>query len=98
MSIHEEEVLGKAYDARLMRRLLEYLRPYWRQVLIALAAIVSSSVLQLAQPYLMKVAIDDYIAVGNIQGLEMLAAVYVAVRRSTGTCNASTCSTTTAIR
>jgi ATP-binding cassette subfamily B protein len=77
--MHEEEVLGKAYDARLMRRLLEYLRPYWRQVLVALAAIVSSSVLQLAQPYLMKVAIDDYIAVGNLQGLEMLAAAYVAV-------------------
>jgi ATP-binding cassette subfamily B protein len=62
-----------------MRRLLEYLRPYWRQVLVALAAILSSSVLQLAQPYLMKVAIDDYIAVRNLQGLEMLAAVYVAV-------------------
>ena len=77
--MHEEEVLGKAYDARLMHRLLGYLRPYWRQVLIALAAIVSSSVLQLAQPYLMKVAIDDYIAVGNLQGLELLAAVYVAV-------------------
>ncbi len=77
--MHDEEVLGKAYDARLMRRLLEYLRPYWRQVLVALAAIVSSSVLQLAQPYLMKVAIDDYIAVRNLQGLEMLAAVYVAV-------------------
>ena len=77
--MHEEEVLGKAYDAGLMRRLLEYLRPYWRQVLVALAAILSSSVLQLAQPYLMKVAIDDYIAVRNLQGLEMLAAVYVAV-------------------
>ena len=64
----EEEVLGKAYDARLMRRLLEYLRPYWRQVLVALTAIVSSSMLQLAQPYLMKVAIDDHIAVGNIAG------------------------------
>ena len=48
-------------------------------MLVALAAIVSSSVLQLAQPYLMKVAIDDYIAVRNLQGLEMLAAVYVAV-------------------
>jgi ATP-binding cassette subfamily B protein len=37
MSIHEEEILGKAYDARLMRRLLRYLRPYRRQVAIALA-------------------------------------------------------------
>ena len=31
-SVHDEEILGKAYDARLMRRLLTYLRPYWRQV------------------------------------------------------------------
>lgn len=77
--MHEEDVLGKAYDARLMRRLLEYLRPYWRQVLIALAAIVSSSVLQLAQPYLMKLAIDDYIAVGDLQGLKLLGVAYVGV-------------------
>ena len=40
MSIHDEEVLGKAYDARLMRRLLGYLRPYRRQVALALAAII----------------------------------------------------------
>jgi len=77
--MHEEEVLGKAYDARLMRRLLAYLRPYWRQVLIALAAIVSSSVLQLAQPYLMKLAIDDYIAVDDLQGLKLLGVAYVGV-------------------
>ena len=77
--MHEEEVLGKAYDARLMRRLLEYLRPYWRQVLVALAAIVSASTLQLAQPYLIKVAIDDHIAVGDTRGLGVLAAAYLAI-------------------
>jgi ATP-binding cassette subfamily B multidrug efflux pump len=77
--MHEEEVLGKAYDAGLMRRLLRYLRPYWRQVLVALVAIVCSSILQLAQPYLMKVAIDDYIAAGNMQGLGWIAAVYLAI-------------------
>ena len=77
--MQEEEVLGKAYDARLMRRLLLYLRPYWPQVLLAFFAIVSSSVLQLAQPYLMKVAIDDYIAVRDLAGLELLALAYVAV-------------------
>ncbi|MEO5895002.1 MAG: ABC transporter ATP-binding protein [Vicinamibacterales bacterium] len=77
--MHEEEVLGKAYDAALMRRLLRYLRPYWRQVLIALVAIVCSSILQLAQPYLMKVAIDDYITAGNLEGLGWIAAVYLAV-------------------
>ena len=79
MAMHEEEVLGKAYDAGLMRRLLQYLRPYWRQVLVALVAIVCSSVLQLAQPYLMKVAIDDYISVGNLRGLGLIAAVYLGV-------------------
>ena len=77
--MQEEDVLGKAYDARLMRRLLAYLRPYWRQVLIALVAIVSASTLQLAQPYLMKVAIDDHIAIGDTRGLAFLALAYVVV-------------------
>jgi len=79
MAHHEEEVLGKAYDARLMRRLLGYLLPYWPQVLIALAAIVGASLLQLAQPYLMKVAIDDHIAQGSMDGLGGLALAFLAV-------------------
>ena len=48
MTIHDEEVLGKAYDARLMRRLLTYLKPYRVSVVIALFAIIGHSVLQLA--------------------------------------------------
>ena len=79
MSLHEEEVLGKAYDARLMQRLLRYLLPYWPQVLIALAAIIAVSLLQLAQPYLMKLAIDDHIAQGSLQGLETLAAAFLGI-------------------
>ncbi len=75
----EEEVLGKAYDAALMRRLMAYLRPYTPQVLVALAAIVSASLLQLAQPYLMKVAIDEHIARGSMSGLEGLALAFLAV-------------------
>jgi ATP-binding cassette subfamily B protein len=80
MAAHqEEEVLGKAYDARLMRRLLGYLVPYWPQVLTALGAIVGASLLQLAQPYLMKVAIDDHIAQGSMDGLEGLALAFLGV-------------------
>ncbi len=80
MAAHqEEEVLGKAYDARLMRRLLRYLLPYWPQVLLALTAIVGASMLQLAQPYLMKIAIDDHIAVGSMDGLERIALAFLAV-------------------
>jgi ATP-binding cassette subfamily B protein len=79
MALQEDEVLGKAYDARLMRRLLAYLRPYTRQVLIALAAIICASVLQLAQPYLMKVAIDRYIALGDLTGLDRIALAFLAI-------------------
>src|SRR3979409_986571 len=59
---HEEEVLGKAYDSRLMRRLLTYLRPYRWQVAIALGSIVLKSFADVLGPYLTKVAIDRYLA------------------------------------
>ena len=76
---HEDEILGKAYDARLMRRLLQYLRPYWRSVLVALAAIVVGGLASLAQPYLIKVAIDRYITARRLAGLDGLAALYFGV-------------------
>ncbi len=79
MSFHEEEVLGKAYDANLMRRLLWYLRPYKPQVALALVAIISASVLQLAQPYLMKLAIDRYIASGDLSGINRIAVAFLAI-------------------
>jgi ATP-binding cassette subfamily B multidrug efflux pump len=58
----EEEVLGKAYDSRLMRRLLTYLRPYRWQVAIALVSIVLKSFADVLGPYLVKVAVDRYLA------------------------------------
>jgi ATP-binding cassette, subfamily B, multidrug efflux pump len=61
-SHQEEEVLGKAYDSRLMKRLLAYLRPYKWQVGIALVAIVLKAVADILGPYLTKVAIDRYLA------------------------------------
>jgi ATP-binding cassette subfamily B multidrug efflux pump len=76
---HDDEILGKAYDARLMRRLLQYLRPYWRQVLIALAAIVAGGTASLAQPYLIKVAIDRFVAARRLDGLDRLALVFLLV-------------------
>ncbi len=79
MSHHEEEVLGKAYDAVLMRRLLTYLWPYRVNVAIALASIICASVLQLAQPYLMKVAIDRHIATGTLAGLDRIALAFLAI-------------------
>ena len=58
----EEEVLGKAYDARIMRRLLAYMLPYRRAVLISLVLLFFTSILQVLGPLLSKIAIDRYIA------------------------------------
>ncbi|MFY9562267.1 MAG: ABC transporter ATP-binding protein [Terriglobales bacterium] len=61
-SNQEEEVIGKAYDSRLMRRLLTYLRPYKWHVVVALVAIVLKSVADVLGPFLTKIAIDKYLA------------------------------------
>jgi ATP-binding cassette subfamily B multidrug efflux pump len=62
MASNEEEVLGKAYDSRLMKRLLTYLRPYKWQVGIALASILAKAGADVLQPYLTKIAVDRYLA------------------------------------
>src|SRR5580658_207740 len=57
----EEEALGKAYDARLARRLMQYLRPYKGLVYLAMAVTLLVAPLEAAGPYLFKVATDKYI-------------------------------------
>jgi ATP-binding cassette, subfamily B, multidrug efflux pump len=78
-SPHDEEILGKAYDARLMRRLLGYLWPYGRSVAVAFVAIILGSLAQLSLPYLIKIAIDRHIATGQLAGLGRLAAMYLVI-------------------
>ena len=57
----EEEVLGKAYDSRLMKRLLQYLRPYKWQVGIALVSILLKAGADVLGPYLVAIEIDRYL-------------------------------------
>src|SRR5579885_1044769 len=90
-SHHEEEVLGKAYDSRLMKRLLRYMRPYRVQVVIALGAIILKAIADVLGPFLTMVAIDRYLAPVHKQatwftswlspqpltGIAEIAAVYV---------------------
>jgi ATP-binding cassette subfamily B multidrug efflux pump len=78
MSAHDDEILGKAYDARLMRRLMRYLRPHWRQVVIALVAIAGHSTLQLAPPYVTKLLIDRYIPAQDAAGVSLMAGLLAA--------------------
>jgi ATP-binding cassette subfamily B protein len=75
--MQDEEVLGKAYDARLMRRLIRYLRPYRRQILFAFLLIVLDAGLETIPPLLTMLAIDKYIAASNIAGLAVVAGLYV---------------------
>jgi ATP-binding cassette subfamily B protein len=66
----EEEVLGKAYDSRLMKRLLTYLRPYWWQTAVALTSILLKVVLgpDVIGPFLTATVIDKYLSfAGNKQ-------------------------------
>jgi ATP-binding cassette subfamily B multidrug efflux pump len=58
----EEEILGKAYDGRLMRRLVRYLKPYRAAVIVSLFFLLLQSMAQVAGPLLTKLAIDRYLA------------------------------------
>ncbi|MGH7420933.1 MAG: ABC transporter ATP-binding protein [Candidatus Rokuibacteriota bacterium] len=75
----EDEILGKAYDARLMRRLWAFTRPHLRLVLATCALFPAVALLELTQPYLIKVAIDDHILRGDWAGLGRVAAVFLLV-------------------
>jgi len=90
-SQHDEEVLGKAYDSRLMKRLLRYLRPYKWQVGIALVSIVLKAIADVLGPALTMVAVDRYLAPTHgapsllgrwlnpspLIGIAQIAAIYV---------------------
>jgi ATP-binding cassette, subfamily B, multidrug efflux pump len=72
-TFHEEEALGKAYDARLMRRLLRYLRPYWRQVALALFVLLLGAVVAVIGPWITQLVIDEAIPDGDTRLLAILA-------------------------
>jgi ATP-binding cassette subfamily B multidrug efflux pump len=75
--VHEDEVLGKAYDAHLMRRILNYLRPYKLQVFLAFVLIFLTAIVELAGPYLTKLAIDNAIVPGRLDLLLPIAAIFI---------------------
>jgi len=79
MDPREEQVLGKAYDGRLMRRLLVYIAPYRSSAVLALLLIISAAVLSILPPYLTKIAIDRYIQNHDLAGLNRVAALYVGI-------------------
>jgi ATP-binding cassette, subfamily B, multidrug efflux pump len=76
-SPHQEELLGKAYDLRLIRRLWKYITPYKRLFLLAMTLLPLQQAFGLAQPYLMKIGIDQYIAQRDLSGLQTVALLFL---------------------
>ncbi|GIV77783.1 MAG: lipid A ABC transporter permease/ATP-binding protein [Litorilinea sp.] len=73
-----EEREGRPLDVRVVSRLLVFVRPYWRRMLVAFVLMLVASALTLATPYLIKVAIDQYIAQGDVPGLTRIAGLTAA--------------------
>ncbi len=65
----DDEVLGKAYDAKLMRRLLNYVKPYKKYVILAILMNIVVAALPAVRPLLSQIAVDDFIANKNYNGL-----------------------------
>jgi ATP-binding cassette subfamily B protein len=75
----DDEILGKAYDARLMARILRYLRPYWKLLAVSFVFLMLQTGSQLLGPYITKIAIDRYIAHQDLRGLDLMALAYLGV-------------------
>ncbi len=75
--IYEDEIVGKAYDRKLMARFLRYVLPYRRLVGGTLFLLPLVAAAKLAQPWLLKVAIDNHIIAGKMEGLPLVAASYL---------------------
>ncbi len=72
-----DELLGKALDRTLLRRIFAYVWPYKVQIAIAVLLLPITSGLEIAQPYLLKKAIDEHIARGRLAGLDRLGIFYL---------------------
>ncbi len=75
--LHEDDIAGKAYDRRLMGRFLGYLRPHLRSILSVLLLLPPIAGAKLLQPYIVKIAIDNHIVTGNMNGLPGLALLFL---------------------
>lgn len=78
-TLQEEEALGKAYDARLMRRLIQYLVPYWKQVGLALVVLLLASATAAAGPWITQQVVDRAIETADTRLLAVLVSAYMAV-------------------
>ncbi|MDA1239841.1 MAG: ABC transporter ATP-binding protein [Chloroflexi bacterium] len=78
MSFYEEETAyGSVYNRRVAGRLTGYLRPYWLQVAASVVMMLAVALLELVPVLIVRTAIDDHIAVSEVDGLGMLAIIFL---------------------
>jgi ATP-binding cassette subfamily B protein len=73
----QDDVLGKALDRTLLRRIFSHVWPYKALMALAVLLLPITSALEIAQPYLLKKAIDEHIAAGRLAGLDRLGLLYL---------------------
>ena len=74
--IYEEEIAGKAYDTRILARFARYVSPYRASIIVVLLILPLVAACRLAQPWIIKLAIDGHITTGRMEGLETIALAF----------------------
>jgi len=77
--IYEEEIVGKAYDTRILMRFARYVRPYRTSIIFVLLILPLVAACRLAQPWIIKLAIDGHIITGRLNGLETIALAFMGI-------------------
>src|SRR5512133_3671124 len=77
--IYEEEIAGKAYDTRILSRFARYVRPYRTSIAAVMLILPLVAACRLAQPWIIKLAIDGHITTGRMAGLETIALAFTGI-------------------
>lgn len=77
--IYEEEIAGKAYDTALLKRFYRYVAPYRLSIILVMVILPLVAACRLAQPWIIKLAIDRHIVSGQLAGLEQVALAFLGI-------------------
>ena len=82
----DDEAIERPFDRQQFKRLLGYLSPYKKEVFISFCLMVVVAVTSLAGPYLMKIAIDNHISIGRLDGLQWVLLIHVSANAIHAVC------------
>ncbi len=75
-SFYEKELTGKTFDRKTASRLFKYIKPYWYLLALTIFLLLLTAGLQIVGPFLIKLAIDNYIIPGQLEGLPYIVVLY----------------------